>query len=71
MIYTTNLIKRTIKEIKRKVKVIGALPSVSAVKKFVYLRIAMLNDGGLKGNHNTPKDFIISASFLSIFASSL
>ena len=44
MIYTTNLIERTIKEIRKRVKVIGALPSVSAVEKFVYLRVAMLND---------------------------
>jgi len=44
VIYTTNLIERTIKEIRRRVKVIGALPSVSAVEKFVYLRVAMLND---------------------------
>ena len=27
-----------------RVKVIGALPSVRAVEKFVYLRVAMLND---------------------------
>ena len=45
MIYTTNLIETTIKEIRKRVKVIGALPSVDAVKKFVYLRVAMLNDG--------------------------
>jgi len=44
VIYTTNLIERTIKEIRKRVKVIGALPSVSAVEKFVYLRVAMLND---------------------------
>ncbi len=44
VIYTTNLIERTIKEIRKRVKVIGALPSVRAVEKFVYLRIAMLND---------------------------
>ena len=36
IIYTTNLIKRTIKEIKKKVKVTGALQSA--------LRLAMLND---------------------------
>ena len=44
VIYTTNLIERTIKEIRKRVKVIGALPSVDAVEKFVYLRVAMLND---------------------------
>lgn len=44
VIYTTNLIERTIKEIRRRVKVIGALPSVQSVEKFVYLRVAMLND---------------------------
>ena len=44
VIYTTNLIERTIKEIRKRVKVVGALPSVSAVEKFVYLRVAMLND---------------------------
>ncbi len=44
VIYTTNLIERTIKEIRRRVKVIGALPSVSSVEKFVYLRAAALND---------------------------
>ena len=44
MIYTTNLIERTIKEIRKRVKVIGALPSVNAVEKFVYLRVAILND---------------------------
>ena len=44
MIYTTNLIEITIKKIRKRVKVIGALPSVNAVEKFVYLRVAMLND---------------------------
>jgi len=44
VIYTTNLIERTIKEIRKRVKVIGALPSVGSVEKFVYLRVAMLND---------------------------
>ncbi len=44
VIYTTNLIERTIKEIRKRVKVIGALPSVNAVEKFVYLMVAMLND---------------------------
>ena len=44
VIYTTNLIERTIKEIKRRVKVIGTLASVNAVEKFVCLRAAMLND---------------------------
>ncbi|WP_173790635.1 transposase, partial [Desulfurobacterium indicum] len=44
VIYTTNLIERTIKEIRKRVKVIGALPSVRAVEKFVYLRVAVLND---------------------------
>ncbi|WP_025209792.1 transposase [Hippea sp. KM1] len=44
VVYTTNLIERTIKEIRRRVKVIGALPSVKSVEKFVYLRVAMLND---------------------------
>ena len=44
IIYTTNLIERAIKEIRRRVKVIGALPSVGSVEKFVYLRVAMLND---------------------------
>ena len=44
VIYTTNLIERTIKEIRRMVKVIGALPSVDSVEKFVYLRVAVLND---------------------------
>ncbi len=43
VVYTTNLIERTIKEIRRRVKVIGSLPSVSSVEKFVYLRVAMLN----------------------------
>jgi len=38
------LIERTIKEIRKGVKVIGALPSVDAVKKFVYLRVAIFND---------------------------
>lgn len=44
VIYTTNLIERTIKEIRKRVKVIGALLSVNSVEKFVYLRMAMLND---------------------------
>jgi len=44
VIYTTNLIERTIKEIRKRIKVIGALPSVGSVEKFVYLRVAMLND---------------------------
>ena len=44
MIYTTNLIERTIKEISKRVKVIRALPLVNAVEKFVYLRVVMLND---------------------------
>ena len=44
VIYTTNLIERTIKEIRRRIKVIGALPSVDSVEKFVYLRVAVLND---------------------------
>ena len=44
VIYTTNLIERTIKEIRKRVKVIGALPSVSSVEKFIYLRVAVLND---------------------------
>ena len=44
VIYTTNLIERTIKEIRKRVKVIGALPSVDSVEKFVYLRVAVLND---------------------------
>ena len=44
IIYTTNLIKRTIKEIKKKVKVTGALQSTDTVEKLVYLRLAMLND---------------------------
>ncbi len=44
VIYTTNLIERTIKEVRKRIKVIGALPSVSAVEKFVYLRVAMLNE---------------------------
>ena len=44
VVYTTNLIERTIKEIRRRVKVIGALPSVQSVEKFVYLRVAMLNE---------------------------
>jgi putative transposase len=33
VIYTTNLIERTIKEVRKRVKVIGALPSVSAAQK--------------------------------------
>jgi len=44
VIYTTNLIERTIKEISKRVKVIRALPLVNAVEKFVYLRVVMLND---------------------------
>ncbi len=44
VIYTTNLIERTIKEIRRRGKVIGTLPCVSSVEKFVYLRVAMLNE---------------------------
>lgn len=44
VIYTTNLIERTIKEIRKRIKVIGALPSVKSVEKFVYLRVAMLNN---------------------------
>ena len=44
VIYTTNLIERTIKGIRKRIKVIGALPSVNAVEKFVYLRVIMLND---------------------------
>ena len=44
MIYTTNLMERTIKEIRRRVEVIGNLPSVDSIEKFVYLRVAMLND---------------------------
>jgi putative transposase len=44
IICTTNLIERAIKEIRKRVKVIGALPSVGSVEKFVYLRVAMLND---------------------------
>ncbi len=44
VIYTTNLIERTIKEIRRRVKLIGDLPSVGSVEKFVCLRVAMLND---------------------------
>ncbi len=44
VIYTTNLIERTIKEIRKRVKVIGALPSVNIVEKFVHLRVVMLND---------------------------
>ena len=32
VIYTTNLIERTIKEIRRRIKVIGALPSVDSVE---------------------------------------
>ena len=44
VIYTTNLIERTIKEIRKRVKVIGALPSVGSVEKFIYLRVVMLND---------------------------
>ena len=47
VIYTTNLIETTIKEIRKRVKVIGALPSVDAVKKFVYLRVASLMTDGL------------------------
>ena len=41
VIYTTNLIERAIKEIRKRIKVIGALPSVGSVEKFVYLRIAV------------------------------
>ncbi len=44
MIYTTNLIERTIKEIRKRVKVIGPLPSVSSGEKFVYPRVVTLND---------------------------
>ena len=44
VVYTTNLIEKTIKKIRKRVKIIGALPSVSSVEKFVYLRAAMLND---------------------------
>ncbi len=44
VIYTTNLIEMTVKEIRRIVKVIGALPSLDAAVKFVYLRVVMLND---------------------------
>lgn len=44
VIYTTNLIERTIKEIRKRIKVIGALPSVKSVEKFIYLRVAMLNN---------------------------
>ena len=44
VIYTTNLIERTIKEIRRRLKVIGALPSVDSAFKFVYLRVTMLNN---------------------------
>ena len=44
VIYTTNLTERTIKKIRKRVEVIGALPSVRTVEKFVYLRVAMLND---------------------------
>jgi len=44
VIYTTNLIERTIKEIRKRIKVIGALPSVNSVEKLVYLRVATLND---------------------------
>jgi putative transposase len=44
VIYTTNLIERMIKEIRKRIKVIGALPSVSAVDKLVYLKASTLND---------------------------
>ncbi|MDQ7032877.1 MAG: IS256 family transposase [Desulfonauticus sp.] len=44
VIYTTNLIERTIKEIRKRIKIIGALPSVESAEKFVYLKIAVLND---------------------------
>ena len=44
VIYTTNLIERVQKEIRRRIKVIGALPSVDSVEKFMYLRVAMLNE---------------------------
>jgi len=44
VIYTTSLIERTIKEIRKRVKVIGALSSVQSVEKFIYLRAVMLND---------------------------
>ncbi|HDD45179.1 MAG TPA: hypothetical protein ENG63_10030 [Candidatus Desulfofervidus auxilii] len=39
VIYTTNLIKRAIKEIRKNIKVIRVLPFVESVKKIVYLQI--------------------------------
>ena len=57
IIYTTNLIERTIKEIRKRVKVIGALLSVDSVEKFVYLRVAMLND---RWSNRVVNDFLES-----------
>jgi len=55
VIYTTNLIERAIKEIRKRIKVIGALPSVGSVEKFVYLRIAVLNE---KWNNKVLNGFL-------------
>lgn len=43
MIYTTNIIERTMKEIKKRTKTMNSLPSEKAAEKIVYLQVADYN----------------------------
>jgi transposase-like protein len=44
VIYTTNWIERTIKEIRKRLRPMNSLPDVKAAEKIVYLTVQHLND---------------------------
>ena len=43
-LHSSDIIERMNKEIRRRIKVIDALPSESAAMKLIYLRVAELNE---------------------------
>jgi putative transposase len=43
MIYATNIIERTMKEIKKRTKTMNSLPSEQAAEKIVYLQVTDYN----------------------------
>ncbi len=44
MIYTTNIIERTMKEIKKRTKIMNSLPGEQAAEKIVYLQAKEYNE---------------------------
>ena len=44
MIYTTNWIERTIKEIRKRLRPMNSLPDIKAAEKIVYLTVQDINE---------------------------